>query len=74
MSECAVKGSTAFTIVIRERAVFAALQVRMQCPLVLPEEVGLTQCKAFESEEASEMGRGTWSYAAPESSCASALS
>ena len=67
MSEYAVTGTT-FTVVIRERAVFAALKVLMQCPLFLLVEVGLTQGKAFETEEASEMGSGTWGYAAPESS------
>jgi len=59
---------TKFNVVVRERAVFAALKVRMQSPLVLLVEVGLTQGKAFESEEASEMGSETWGYAAPESS------
>jgi len=59
---------TAFTIVSSTRAVFAALKVRMQCPLVLLVEVGLRQGKAFDSEEASEMGSGTWGYPVPESS------
>ena len=59
---------TTFTVVVRERAVFAALKFRMQCPLVLLVEVGLTQGEAFESGEASEMGSETWVYAAPESS------
>jgi hypothetical protein len=35
---------------------------------VLLVEVGVAQGKAFESEEASEIGSGTWGYAAPESS------
>jgi hypothetical protein len=37
-------------------------------PLVLLVEVGLTQGKALESEEASEMGSASWGYAAPENS------
>jgi hypothetical protein len=58
VGEYAVTGTT-FAIVIREWAVFAAVKVRVQCPLVLLVAVGLTQGKAFESEEASEMGSGT---------------
>jgi hypothetical protein len=66
LCEYAVKG-TAFTVVW-ERAVFAAVKVRMQCPLIVPVAVGLTQGKAIESEEASEMGSEAWGYAEPESS------